>query len=192
MAYPTLADLKAWMGVPDASQDTPLGAAVAASIALFERACNRTFIAASAARPFQCRDPWVKRNYQQLSFFAECTSITSVVNGDGTTITAGQYWLLPEVAPYDTINLLPSVGLVFTDVGQTSARIIVTALWGFAADVPPDVRYGMLELARALYEGSKQGQGGQVVTFGSSTTVVPGGLPEMVHEIQRQYERRGL
>lgn len=150
MAYPTTADLKTWMNVPDASQDTPLGVAIAASIKVIERATRRVFVSVSAARPFLCRDPWVKRNCQQLNTFYEFTSVTSLVNGDGTTIAPASYWLIPEVAPYESFELLPSAGLYFTDVGSTSTRIVVTANWGFSVDVPDDVRYAMLELGRGL------------------------------------------
>jgi len=192
MAYPVLADLKTWMNVPDTTQDTPLTSALNASIALFEKTTRRTFVSASAARTFLARDPWVKRKGQQLNFFAECTSITTVVNGDGTTITAGQYWALPDPAPFEYIELLPSAGLYFTGVNTTSARISVTALWGYSVDVPNDVRLAMLELARGLYESSKQGQGGQVVQTSMALSVIPAGMPAMVELIAEKYRRSGM
>lgn len=193
MAYPTLADLKTWMGVPDGTQDTPLTTANAAAIALIERETRRKFVAAAATRNFRVQDPWVKRNNQVLNTFHEFTALTTLTNGDGVVITGAQYWLWPpEGPPYDQIELVPSAGLVFNDAASTTGRIAVNATWGFSADVPDDLRLAMLELGRALYESSKQGQGGQVVEVAKGFQVIPAGLPQMVYAIVSNYIRAGL
>ncbi len=150
MAYPTLAQLKAYLGITLTTEDTVLQQFLDGAVKEFERDCNRVFVAVSAAREFLAVDPWVTMNGRRLTFFADLTAVTTLVNGDGASIPVTDYELLPvSGAPYDSLVLYEESGYRFTGVGLTP--ITLTATWGYAAVCPASVFLAIMQLAAVNY-----------------------------------------
>jgi hypothetical protein len=157
MAYPVLAELKTFMGIAGATYDTNLTTALAAAIKDIELYCGRVFVAASAAKEFAIAWPYVGKRRDRLNTFAEFTAVTTLVNGDGTTIASGDYTLYPTAAPHYMITLNPDSGLFFWNGGD-STPITLTADWGYSADVADDLERAILLTAQQFYYESVQGE----------------------------------
>jgi hypothetical protein len=151
VAYPTLAQLKVFLGITLTTEDTVLQQFLDGAKDEFERDCNRVFVApAAAARNFWARAPWVTMGRRRLTFFADLLAVTSVVNGDGAVIAAAQYELQPNRgAPYCSLTLYEESGYRFTQVGVTP--IVVTATWGYASTCPAAVFLAIMQLASVNY-----------------------------------------
>lgn len=92
----------------------------------------------------------------------DLVSVTALVNGDGTTVTAGQYLLLPpNRTPKDAIGLKPSSGVYWAaDAnGETEQVIQVTGAWGYSTSAPADIQQICLELVRHWQGARKRGGG---------------------------------
>lgn len=183
MSYPTLADFKAFLGITGSGEDTQLTWALASGRNAIERACHRTFVAVSGTRRFDRRS--IFENGQVLALFRDFTAVTTLVNGDGVTVT--EYYTVPEDAPYYALRLMPDAGITLRE-GTDGTLISMTADWGFSATCPDDVFKAMLLLARQNYETPKQAGGGAVGFRSSSGVgVEPGQMDWFVADVINRY-----
>lgn len=138
--------------------------------ALIDQHTRRTFEAATAtARTFhaikdvgygshtpvmQNGGDWYE-HYEKLRTLwldMDLCAITSVVNGDGTTITTAQYATVPaNETPYNRIVLLPSGGIGWTFDDDPEGAIVVTGKWAYSVTAPEHVKLACLRFAKHLY-----------------------------------------
>lgn len=170
--YCTSAELKAWLQITGSGDDTILDNCGMAAESLVQNKLGCLVIAASATRYFHAVDD-VRANGADL-VIGYHTSITSVTNGDGTTVSSGNYQRLPLNGNYkNRLHLKGSSGLVWTYSLDPVGAITIVANWGLvaaSANVPPDIEQLTLELASWLYRGRDTAQAAEILA------VVRGGV----------------
>ncbi len=185
MAYTTVADLKTYLGVEQSNttDDALLTALIARAQAMIDAQVGRTFeAAADTVRYFTYADV----DGAMLWLSGDCAQITSIINGDSTTLSASQYWPQPvNMTPYFGVKLKPQYGLAWD--GWTN-DIAVTGRWAYSVAAPADIVQACIRLAAWLYRQRDNAQADQVVVAGNAT-VLPAALPSDVATILTQYRR---
>lgn len=185
MAYPTLTNLKTFLGISGSGEDGRLQFALDAAQSFVERSTHRVFVAASADKYFD--QGFIREGGRLLALHRDFTSVSAVVNGDGVAVT--QYYVLGQDAPYYAIRLDDDVVTPFY-VGSDGTRVKVTAVWGFSTACPDDVFEAIMLAAQQFYNASQEGVGG-VVGFRASSGVgiAPGTLHWFVQDVIVKYRR---
>lgn len=168
MAYATLADFKAYKrGYSDASADddaliTDILARVQASIDAY---CHRTFEASGDSTRYRNAITDVGKGsaeeWRTLYLDADLCQITSITNGDGTTVSASDYITLPvNHSPFFAIRLKTNSNVVWTydDTPENAIEIVGRHAWSVTA--PNDIVHWTLRLAVWVYEQSTNYDGG--------------------------------
>jgi len=180
MAYATLAELRALLGYESANvdDDALLTALLERAQATIEQRAGRRFEAVAATRYY---DPTRDCLGQTLRLDADLLEPTLMRNGDGATISAGQYVLRPSNGPpYRQIVLKASSGLIWTYVDDPEDAISITGSWGYSASAPPDIVQATLRLAAYMYR-QKDAQVYDVSAEPSAGVItVPQGIPRDV------------
>jgi hypothetical protein len=195
MSYATLAEFKAYLKIPTATttEDTLLQTFLDEADGLIDEIIGVPSSAASAtARIFD--DPALIDDRILVFGRADVAcAITSVVNGDGETVAAGDYYSLPR-------GELPIYGLalkqsstVTWDAGGDG--ITVTARWAHTtnADGTPDalIKGAALQLAAWLYRSKDNvTELSRPVRTDDGVTILPMALPKAV--LDRLAVRRSL
>ena len=189
MAYPTLSQLKAYLGVSDATDDTPLTQHLNAAIARMERETGRLFVAASSTVTYRGRRPFVSRDRRTLNLMRDLVSLTTLTNGDAIVITSTYYELVPFAAPYHQVRLIQNAPYVFAESGNTG--IAVQGNWGYSTSCPNDVFLAIMELADYAYKLRSTGGTGQVqvTNRGNSLVAADEDIPKSVKAVMQAYRR---
>lgn len=157
MAYATLAELKAMLGITDAQDDSRLQEALDAAEEIVDGWCHRSFgQVASQARTFTA----TTSTRLDTDDLVSVTSVKVDRDGDGTyeeTVAASAYALRPANAaasgrPYTQLVLLTTAGLVWPDIEN---GVEVTGTWGWPS-VPSAVKSATLRQAAALWRSGSQ------------------------------------
>lgn len=81
-------------------------------------------------------------------------SITTLLNGDGTSIASSEYFLLPRGASqYHTIRLKQASTISWQDA--TDGYIAVTGKWGWSTAIPADLEQACIESVLYILKGRK-------------------------------------
>ena len=168
MAYATIADFKAYKrGFGDASSDddaliTSILARVQASI---DKYCHRTFEASGDTTRYRDAVADVGKDSAEarrtLYLDTDLCQITSITNGDGTTVSASNYITLPvNHSPFYAIRLKTNSSIAWTydDTPENAIAIVGRHAWSIEA--PDDVVHWTLRLSAWVYEQSTNYDGG--------------------------------
>ena len=150
MSYPTLADVKAFMGITTSDDDAVLNIYLSASIAWAENYCSRVFVAVSDTRSFGREH--LSRDRQLLKDVGEFVSISSIVAVGplGWQLDPTSYRpvrLGAHDGPYELIKLHSGAVRRFF----YSDTVEVTALWGYSTSCPFEVRQAILYATEGQY-----------------------------------------
>ncbi len=111
---------------------------------------------------------------------APIVSITSVVNGDGATLDASSYTLLPRNdAWYNQIKLKSSFAWRFA----TDGEIAITGKWGKATSVPADVKEATIMLAAWMFKRYQVGMQDATASPDLGQVTFAKGIPEQVRTL---------
>lgn len=192
MAYPTITDLKLLLGITASSENTLLTQINDGAKEYAERRTGRVFESASAARSFPLMPRYIDGTKRLLTTRGmDFTSVSSLVNADGSTISSTDYTLLPVGAlvdnkPYYQIRLTDASGLTFSGDGL----VVVTAAWGFDTTCPAPVFTAIMELGAITYRARMTGNAGAVQQIGQQGLIVqPGGIPATITDVLDAYRR---
>lgn len=187
---PTLSDLKTWLGVSGSSEDAILTSILAAALEWIERYTGRVYaVAADSTRYFDVDAPQVSSDRRKLFLFADLAAITSIVNGNGETIST--YRTLPPNPPYYAIEI-PKSESTFFQWGADGAQVAVTGKWGASASYPDDLFTAALALAAHTYRSMLTGAGGTVTTLNTrrGIAIEAAGIPPDVLAVVQNARRR--
>jgi len=189
MAMPTLANLKSYMGVAGSSDDTMLTFAINAGNQWFLSHTGRVFVdpGADADVEFPVVYPFVRGRKLWLDD-QDLYSLTSITNGDGAAIPASAVQKYPINAPYDVLELLPSVGYSWGD-GGNGTPITVTGRWCYSTDIPADANTAILMLAQYLYLVSLTGPASISASRAGDFQIDTNKIPTYVLEVAERYRR---
>lgn len=196
MAYVSAANLKVYLGITEATDDTLLGTLLGAAQAMIDTYCGQTFEAnADTTRRFYANsvDYGGHVDGRDLVLDAPLCAITSVTNGDGVVVSASDYITEPRNAtPYYALRLKNSSNLLWTyDDDVETDTIAVVGEWAYSTSAPADVVHATTRLAAYLYR-QKENQSGDLdraVNLGGGVTLMPATLPSDIKTILAPYKR---
>jgi hypothetical protein len=185
MAYVTVSELKRYLGidVENAIDDALLSDMVQRAQAVVNTFTRRTFEATADEMRVH---GWGLVDGACLFLDGDLCAVTSVVNGDGATLQATEYFTMPRNrAPFYALQLRPAVGYVWD--GATG-DILVTGRWAYSLTPPADVVQATVRLAAWLYR-QKDNTGADSPMLAGDTMILPSRLPADVVELLRPYQR---
>lgn len=179
MAYLTRAEAKAYLGATQTTDDSVLDALLLAAQAFIEgpQGAQRVYEASGdTTRYFDADRDIVGRT---LYLDADLAQITSITNGDGSTIAASDYVTEPRnSAPYYAITLKVGAASVWQWQTSPEAAIAITGRWAAAVTAPEKVKQWMRELVAYLYRRrDSTGDADRPLLTGDGVTILPGALP---------------
>lgn len=191
MAITTLAALKIYLGTTSTGDDTILTSSLARAESFLARSTGRIFDASTTAPTtrYYLRNARNAEHPRVLDLDEDLISVTTLVNGDGTTISSSDYWLLPfNKTPYIGIQLLENADGWTWD---TDTRVAITGVWGLSTSdtASADTVQAALAMAAYLYrqrdaqvfEVSAQTEMGQLI--------LPAGTPKLVWDFVRDHRK---
>lgn len=195
MAYATVTQLKQYAGIESGDHDVLLTDLISRAQKRIDEYCGFAFEASSdTSRTFDSADyPDGDTWGRALYFDTWCASITSVVNGDGTTITSTYYVTQPRNdAPYYAIKLKASSDYVWEadDNEDTEDAITVTGKWAYSATAPADITHACLRLALWYYRQRDNSTDLDRPLLAEGVTILPSAIPGDVTEILDHYAWR--
>ena len=125
---------------------------------------------------------------------SDLVSVTTITNGDGTTIASSDYFLLPMNASVTGQNGYDGsfwgIKLKSTIDWQTptDGRISVNGRWGFMQDAPVDVVRAAMRIA--YWYWTKRNQTGATEIAGAELTQQSDSYPTDVRIVFARYKRR--
>ena len=190
MAYCGVDELKEYLGVTGATDDAMLLTLLAAAQRTIDSYCARTFEAtADTVRTF---DSQRDVDGYTLTVDSDLCAITSIVNGDGTTISNSHYVTEPRnETPYYAIRLKASAGKVWTSTvaGDSENAITVTGKWAYSTSAPSDIAHVCKRLASYIYrQKDNAGDLDRAVIAGNST-ILPAQIPSDIRLMLTPYKR---
>lgn len=190
MAYITSAEVKSYLDIDTIGDDSIIADCILAAQAAVDAYCGRTFEASTnTVRYFDAI--YDTEGGRDLHLSADLCSINSVTNGDGTTVTSGQYTTVPKnVTPYHTIHLLPSSGVAWTYTTDHENAIQISGKWSYSTTAPEPVQWATLRLAAWLYrQRDNSALVDQTQVMPSGAVLLPGKLPPDVMQLLDPYRR---
>jgi hypothetical protein len=182
VAYTSVADLKAYLGITEADDDSLLAAAISAAQTAIDGYCHRTFEAsADSTRYFDYSSENIDGNWLYLD--DEIASITTVTNGDSTEVTSSQYTTWPRnETPYTRIRILSNSGITWTYTDEWMDAISVTGKWAYSTTAPNTVVQACLRLA-SFYFRAKDSPLTDVTAIEAGTVIRTPGIPQDVRAL---------
>lgn len=192
MAYITLAEYKSYIGSLTQGQpqgytsvdDAALQVFITEAQAFIERTTERRFEASTETRYFTEAD--IPFHMPQVLFVGDdLLTVATLTNGDGTTISSGNYWLYPfNVNPKYAVQLKSSASWAFS----TDGRVSVAGTWGFSTTASEDVKAMMKRVTWWVQQ--KRMSLGDVAQFDGGTVQNDGTLPAVVTNWLRLMKRK--
>ena len=191
--YPVLADIKSYLSVPGSGDDALLQQCLDRARAFIEgpSGCGRLFeVTQDSTRYF---DAIVDAADYLLTLWLDedLCQISSITNGDGTTVSSGQYVTNPRNrTPYYSLQFKWSSSLAWTFNVTPENSIAITGRWGYSTLAPADIAQAHLRLASWYYrQKSTQAEVDRPLLTPGGVTVMPSKIPGDVMEILRSYRR---
>lgn len=189
MAYATTAELKTYLGISEATDDTLLGVLLAAAQVAIDAYCRQTFeAAADTTRYFDAvRDV----DGRKLLLDAPLAAITTITNGDSVAVTTGQYVTEPRnAAPYYALALKSNVAVAWTHTGTPENAISILGRWAYSVSAPADIKQTTIRLAAYLYrQKDNSGDLDRGIAIGGNAMLLPAQLPKDIQQLLRPYRR---
>lgn len=187
--YCTLTQLKTYISATDTGDDTILNDCIARAQGMIDSYTRRTFeAAADTARTF---DAVADVRGRELWLDADLCAITSITNGDGTTVALASVISEPRnVTPYYALVLKGSSGLAWTYTDDPEDAIEVEGRWAYSTTAPVDIEQACVRLAAYLYrQKDNSAELDRPVLSPDGVTLLPTRLPRDVDDILRPYKR---
>lgn len=118
-------------GYANPDDDALIVQLIATATAMAHGYCARSFVPYRQARVYDATGEHIDP-INELLLDADLLAVTSVTNGDGTTVTGDQYVLRPANAwPKRAIKLKASSNLTWTYDGDWEQAISIEGVWGY-------------------------------------------------------------
>ena len=148
--YSSLAEYKKYhdIGSTDTDDDAVIEDLIEAASRYIDAQSGRTFYARTETRYFSVPGS------RELRFDDDLLTITTLTNGDATTIASTEYYFLPRnVTPKYALNLKESSSVAWYPDSDNNYEYVISVAgtWGFVATAPDDISVACLEIAKAAY-----------------------------------------
>lgn len=189
--------LREYLNIAADSDDGLLVNVIMQAQSIIETVCKRRFEASSdTTRYFDAEVDVVEgQGYggrRVLKLDDDLYSVTSITNGDGTTVTAGQYVFNPRnFRPYYEIELKASSTIAWTYSTTPENAIAVTGRWAYSLTPPDDIKWATVRLAAWLYRqrDTSSGDIDRPMLSNSGIVLMPSSLPSDVSKLLERYYR---
>lgn len=200
VSYLTAADLKAHLGIVSSTDDAELSRLIGDAQKYIETQTLKVFEAsADTTRYFDVdrhvlEDEDGRRVRLWLDGYDLC-QITSVTNGDGTTVASSQYVTEPRnETPYQALRLKQNASVAWTYSDTPEDAIAIVGRWAYSTSAPADVVMATRDLAVWLYR--RRGQEGASLdapqVSPSGMMLFPAKVPDTVKMVIEKYQRKVL
>ena len=185
MAYASLADLTAYLGIDESTADDGLlSQLLTRAQAAIDSYTRRTFEAGSDTTRWHTLDNVWGR---QMQLDGDLCAITSITNGDGAAVDAGEYHTLPRNrTPYYAVELWPDSAAAWS--AASGGQIAVTGRWAYSTTPPSDVEHATVRLAAWMYR-QKDNTGNDQPVIAGNATILPSRIPSDVADLLKPYTR---
>lgn len=193
MAYVTVAEYKTYIstltqGQPEAwlsAEDSLLTTFLSEAQRYIETKTERRFEATTETR-YYTADNIPLYEPARLMLDAELLTVTALTNGDGTAISASDYYLAPfNTSPKTSILLKSAQAWEF----DADGRISVAGTWGYTATADATVKE-MTKLIAWNIQQNRMRTNGVTLLDGGAIQVDEGGLPARVNDWLRLMRRK--
>lgn len=180
--YTTWEAVKMYLAISGSGDDALGGSLVSRACAMIDQFCRRRFVAVTATRLFD------RPADRTLWLDEDLLSVTTLLNGDGSTLTSGQYVLLPtNMTPRYGIRLRSGSAWVGGATGDEQA-ISVAGTWGYSSTPPDDVVQAAVRLSAWLYK-QRDAPFGTTARPDVGIVEVPAAIPEDVKALLLRYQK---
>jgi hypothetical protein len=196
MAYTTTALVKTYLGISTSTDDTLIGTLIVRAQAMVDSYTGRTFEAsANSTNYFNAKSDVYGRTLY-FSEGLEAATISTVTNGDSTTLTANtDYVTVPaNKTPYYGLTVLESSSKLWTSTsaGDNERAISISAKWAYSTSAPDDIAAATIRLTAFLYRQRESNADlDRAVSVGDGMVLLPGRLPADIAAILEPYRRYG-
>lgn len=189
MAYLGVADFKSYRGIDRPDDDVLITSLIAAAQEAIDTYTGRTFEAdADTTRTF---DAECDVDGRTLWLDEDLAAVTSITNGDGTTVTSAQYTTKPRNhTPYYAIELKHSASVAWVWEDDPADAISVTGKWAYSAEPPADIVQAARVLVNYWYTQKDAGSFEVTAVPGAGVVQVPQGFPSAVKHLLDRYVKR--
>lgn len=188
MAYCTNTEVKNYLGISDSSDDALITTLIAAAQAQIDKHCRRSFEASQDSTRYFNADEDVTDF--DLWLDKDLCAITTVTNGDGSTVSSSKYTTIPRnEIPYYRLRLLGSSGLAWTYTSDPDDAISIAGKWAYSTSAPADIKQACIRLAAFMYRQKDKSMFDVQVLDAGSQYVTPLAIPNDVKEILADYRR---
>lgn len=191
MAYCSVANLKEYLGITTSTDDGLLADLIASADRIIDTDTGRTFEAIEDSTRYF--DAYADVVADTLYFDTDLCEITSITNGDGTSISVSHYVTEPRNrTPYFAIKLKASSSKqwVAASNGDGENAITVVGKWAYSASAPDDIVQASNRLAAYLYRQKDNANDLDRAIVAGNSTVLPSSLPSDLKQILRAYRKR--
>jgi hypothetical protein len=189
--YATLAQIKALAKITssDVTDDAVIEDMITQSSRLVDTMTGRTFYARAAETRY-----FDTPRGLTLELDDDLISITTLTNGDATTIAGTAYKLYPlNSSPKWKITLLASSNIQWQlDAnGDSNGAISILGSWGYAAAAPADVTAAVEDIVvNAYHRRFGENTSGIATVTGAGVVITPKDIPEAAWRTINYYQRR--
>ena len=182
--YISLPEVKKYLKIDSSDDDSLLVSFISDAQSAVDSFCLRTFeAAADSTRYFDAlRDVDGRR----LKLDRDLCAITSITNGDGATVTTGQYTTLPRNdTPFYAIQLKASSGINWQWENDPEGAIAVTGRWAYSTTVTDKFPLAFVCKRLVAYFYHQRGNNADLdraVVVGNST-LLPASLPADIQKL---------
>lgn len=190
MAYLSNTTLKTYLDIPSGTtiDDTLLTTIIAAAQAAIDAYCRQTFEAsADSTRYF---DPTLDVVGRTLYLDYPLCAITSVTNGDSTTVSSSDYVKEPRNATtWNALMLKANAAVAWTYTDTPENAIAIVGRWAYSTSAPSDIVQACTRLSAWMYRQRDNAFDLDRVVITGDSTFVPAELPQDVRRMLAPYRR---
>jgi hypothetical protein len=195
MAYITLSGLKTYLEITSDSDDAILTTFIETAQSEVESYTKRVFEApADTTRHFtplsNANGGDLLRDGYTLCFDTDLVSITSIVNGDGTTLPSGSYIALPLNQPQkESVKIKNNVQYFWTYGDEPVGSVAITGRWAWSITPPGPVVMATYMLARYFYDRRNDSSSNRDVLSSDGVVIAAAKIPGDIFKLLAPYQR---
>jgi len=188
--YTTLAKVKALLKITstDNPDDVVIEDMITQASRIIDGQTRRTFYARSVTNYYDAPD-----GESLYIDDDDLLTITTLTNGDATTIASTKYKLYPlNSSPKWEIRLLESSGLYWTSTaaGDKDSAISIAGTWGYSATTPADIEAACNDIViNAYHRRFGENTSGAAIITGGGVVITPKDIPDSAWIIIKTYRR---
>lgn len=121
-------------------------------------------------------------------------SVTTLKNGDGTTIASTEYLLIPRGSSrFHTIRLKEVSSVDWEESSNGDSFIEITGKWGYSTTVPEDIKLATIEATNYIFQQRQAVESAERAQVGADGIVLlPSMLPKRTLVVIESYKKKAV